>query len=72
LVSDPFFVTYKTDSMVFIVVPTFYVVYKVIDEQSYSLKHVIDCKTKGAAVKWIHKYGEREVNYTIKEFFKKG
>jgi hypothetical protein len=57
--------------MAIIIVPTFYVVYKIIDEQTCSLSRVIECKTKGAAVKWIHKYGEACVNYCIKEFLKR-
>ena len=58
--------------MAFIVIPTFYVVYKVIDEETYNLMRVIECKTKGAAVDWISKSGEKDVKYCIKEFFKKG
>jgi len=58
--------------MVFIVLPTFYIVYKVTNEETYTLTRVFECKTKGAAVKWIHKSGEQSTNYSIKEIFKKG
>jgi len=57
--------------MTFIVVPTSYIVYKVINEEIYTLIRVIECKTKGAAVEWIHKSGEKGVNYCIKEFLRK-
>ena len=57
--------------MAFIAVPTFYVVYKVINEETCTLIHVIEFKTKGAAVEWIYKSGEKGVNYCIKEFLRK-
>ena len=57
--------------MAFIVVPTSYIVYKVTNEETCTLTRIIECKTKGAAVEWIHKSGEKGVNYCIKEFLTK-
>jgi len=58
--------------MAIILIPTFYVVFKVINEDTCALTRVFESKTKGAAVKWIYKSGEQGVNYCIKEFLKKG
>jgi hypothetical protein len=55
----------------FIIVPTYYVIYIVIDPEIASLKRIKECKTKGEAVKWIHKSGEKGANYIIKEFLMK-
>jgi hypothetical protein len=54
----------------FIIVPTYYVIYMVLDPEIPSFKRVKECKTKGEAVKWIHKSGEKGINYCIKEFLR--
>lgn len=54
----------------FTTVPTYYVIYKVDNIETASLKFVKNCKTKGEAVKWIHKSGEKDVNYCIKEYLR--
>jgi hypothetical protein len=54
----------------FTVVPTYYVIYVVVDSEVASLSRIKECKTKGEAVKWIHKSGEKGTNYCIKEFLR--
>ena len=55
----------------FIIVPTFYNVYKVSNLDSAALQFVKEFKTKGEAVKWIHNSGEKGINYCIKEYLRK-
>jgi len=57
--------------MAIIVVPTYYVVYKVLDERNGELAFVKEYKTKGDALKWINKDGERGINYLVREYFRK-
>ena len=55
---------------IFTIVPTYYVVYLVVDPETASLRRVKECNTKGEAVKWINKSGEKGINYCIKEFLR--
>ncbi len=53
-----------------IIVPTYYVIYKIADLSNVTYEFIKECKTKGAALKWIDKSGEGGVNYFIQETFR--
>jgi hypothetical protein len=57
--------------MLFIIVPTFYVVYKIADEQTGTLSKAEEFKTKGAAIKWIANEGEKDATYTVQVIYRK-
>ena len=52
-------------------VPTYFVVYMVENMETGSLQFVKEFKTKGAAVTWIDKSGEKGVNYVINAYLRK-
>jgi hypothetical protein len=56
--------------MAFIIVPTYYLVYKVADRENRSREFVQEFKSKGKAIEWIYKEGEKEVYYIIEEYYK--
>jgi hypothetical protein len=57
--------------MVFIPVPTDFVVYIVLDKEAGTLKLVKECKTKGEVVEWIYESGDKDIIYCIKEHLRK-
>lgn len=57
--------------MPFIHVPTYYAVYIVVDKETGILRFVRACKTKGEAVEWIYKSGDKEIIYCIQEHLKR-
>ena len=57
--------------MAFIVVPTYFVIYKVAERENPTSEFVKEFKSKGKAIEWIYKEGEKGVYYTIEEYYKK-
>jgi hypothetical protein len=49
----------------FYTVPTIYAIYIVVDKENGVLKFVKEFKTKGHAVNWIAKSGEKEITYCV-------
>jgi hypothetical protein len=49
----------------FAIVPTTYAVYIVVDKENGILRFVKEFDTKGHAVKWIAKSGEKGITYCI-------
>ena len=57
--------------MALIVVPTYFVVYKVADRENPFPEFVKEFKSKGKAIEWIYKEGEKGAYYSIEEYYKK-
>ena len=49
----------------FTIVPTKYAVYIVVDKENGVLKFVKEFNTKGHAVNWIGKSGEKDITYCV-------
>ncbi len=56
---------------IFFIVPTHFIVYKIADLTNPSREFVREFKTKGGALKWIYKSGEKGINYFVQENFRK-
>ena len=55
----------------FIFVPTYYAVYKVATRESLSREFIKEFTSKGKALEWISKEGEKGVSYTIEVYYKR-
>ena len=51
----------------FAIVPTIYEVYIVVDKESGALKFVKEFNTRGHAVNWISKSGDKDITYCVQE-----
>lgn len=49
----------------FSIVPTNYAIYIVVDKESGVLKFVKEFKTKGHAMNWIAKLGQKDLTYCV-------
>lgn len=49
----------------FDIVPTYYAIYIVVDKENGVLKFVKEFNTKGHAVNWIAKFGDKDVTYCV-------
>ena len=57
--------------MAFIRVSTSYTIYKIEDAKTFACSLIKECKTKGEAVEWIHKEGDKGAFYHILEVHQK-